>query len=101
MSEFRVTGVFPVSVRPNPSVVGDAIGEFEVGGRVELRRADQVVAHGVLEAIEFLCSPRARFALIFSDTISQYIRTDDVIHSLDATDHVIATNGSASRLAAD
>ncbi|WP_446224021.1 hypothetical protein ACTWPB_01895 [Nocardia sp. IBHARD005] len=77
-----MTGVFAVSYKSNPSVVGYAIGEFEVGAPVELRRADEVIGHGVLQAIEFLCSPGARFSLTFSDAISQHVRTGDVIHSM-------------------
>ncbi|MEU4709311.1 hypothetical protein AB0G00_23030 [Nocardia salmonicida] len=81
MSEFRVTGVFPVSFRPDPFVVGHAIGDFDVGGAVELRRAGEVIAHGFLRAFEIHRSPKGEFSLTFSDEISQHVRVDDVIHS--------------------
>ncbi len=85
MREFRVTGVYPVSFKSNPSVVGETLDNFEIGAAVELRRADEVLATGVLQGIELLC-PGAKVALTFSDAISQYIRAGDVIHAMDATD---------------
>ncbi|MFE1596862.1 hypothetical protein [Nocardia sp. NPDC058705] len=83
MSEFRVTGVYPVSFKANPSVVGDTTDNFTVGAAVELRRADEVLASGVLQAIELLC-PGAKVALTFSDTISQHIRVGDVVYAVEA-----------------
>ncbi|MGW5920874.1 hypothetical protein ACWFPY_17965 [Nocardia fluminea] len=79
MSEFRVTGIFPVSFRPEPFVVGHAIGDFEVGNAVELRRAGEVIAHGVLRAFEFHRSPRGELSFTFSDEISQHVRLGDII----------------------
>ncbi|MFD6106258.1 hypothetical protein ACFWFQ_26755 [Nocardia salmonicida] len=83
MSEFRVTGIFPVSFRPDPFVVGHAVGDFDVGGAVELRRAGEVVASGVLKAFEIYRSPRGKLSLTFSDEISQHVRVGDVIRSVD------------------
>lgn len=83
MSEFRVTGVFPVSFRPDPFVVGHAIGDFDVGGAVELRRAGEVIAHGFLRAFEIHRSPKGESSLTFSDEISQHVRVGDVIRSMD------------------
>ncbi|MEV4206648.1 hypothetical protein [Nocardia salmonicida] len=82
MSEFRVTGIFPVSFRPDPFVVGHAIGNFDVGGAVELRRAGEVIARGVLRAFEIHRSPRGELSFTFSDEISRHVRVDDVIHSI-------------------
>ncbi|MFC9874196.1 hypothetical protein [Nocardia salmonicida] len=77
-----MTGIFPVSFRPDPFVVGHAVGSFDVGGAVELRRAGEVVASGVLEAFEIHRSPRGELSLTFSNEISEHVRIDDVIHSI-------------------
>lgn len=83
MSEFRVTGIFPVSFRPDAFVVGRAIGNFEVGGAVELQRAGKAIAHGVLRAFDIHRSPRGELSFTFSDEISQRVSVGDVIRSMD------------------
>jgi hypothetical protein len=40
VSEFYVEDIFPVSFRPNPFVVGRAVGDFTVGQEVELQKKD-------------------------------------------------------------
>ncbi|MFD3595340.1 hypothetical protein ACFWU5_21665 [Nocardia sp. NPDC058640] len=86
MSEFRVTGVFPVSYKPNPFVTGYAIGDFRQGDHVELRRGDEVIAHGTLQWIEFHRSSRGEYSFTFSDTISQLVQPGDVMHSTSTAD---------------
>ncbi|WP_280343075.1 hypothetical protein [Nocardia neocaledoniensis] len=93
MSEFRVTGVYPVSFGQNPFAVGYATGTFEIGDPVELRRSGEVLTHGTLNAMVIHRSPRGEFSFTFSDDISQQVRTGDVIQSMDMTDYLIATHG--------
>ncbi|MGW0328828.1 hypothetical protein [Nocardia sp. NPDC003183] len=78
-----MTGIFPVSFRPDPFVVGHAIGNFDVGGAVELRRAGKVIARGVLRAFEIRRSPRGELSFAFSDEISQHVSVGDVVRSMD------------------
>ncbi|WP_181701083.1 hypothetical protein [Nocardia sp. GTS18] len=85
MSEFRVTGVYPVSFRPTPFVVGYASGNFDTGDTVELRRAGIPIARGVLQGMHIHLSPRGEYSFFFSDNISEHVRIDDVIHTIDTT----------------
>ncbi|MEV6658655.1 hypothetical protein [Nocardia fluminea] len=78
-----MTGIFPVSFRPDPFVVGRAIGNFEVGGAVELQRASKAIAHGVHRAFDIHRSPRGERSFTFSDEISQRVSVGNVIRSMD------------------
>ncbi|MEV0079286.1 hypothetical protein AB0H58_23020 [Nocardia neocaledoniensis] len=96
MSEFRVTGVFPVSFRRNPFAVGYATGTFDIGDPVELRRSGEVLACGTLDAMVIHRSPRGEFTFIFSDDVAQQVRAGDVIQSMETTDYLIRTHGGAA-----
>ncbi|MGM7647847.1 hypothetical protein ACSVDM_23325 [Nocardia sp. JW2] len=85
MSEFRVTGVYPVSFRPTPFVTGYASGNFATGDTVELRRSGEPITQGVLQGMHIHLSPSGEHSLIFSDSISEQVRVDDVIHTIDTT----------------
>ncbi|MEU4597658.1 hypothetical protein [Nocardia sp. NPDC023988] len=93
MSEFRVTGVYPVSFRPARYVTGYASGNFVTGDTVELRRADSSIARGVLQGMHIHLSPRGEHSLFFSDDISEHVRVDDVIHTVDTTTCPLSGHG--------
>ncbi|NKX89158.1 hypothetical protein [Nocardia coubleae] len=99
MSEFRVTGVYPVSFRPTPFVTGYASGNFAMGDTVELRRASNPIAHGVLQGMHIHLSPRGEHSFFFSGDISEHVRVDDVIHTIDTTTFLLATHGGADLIA--
>ncbi|MFQ6331608.1 hypothetical protein ACLMAL_36560 (plasmid) [Nocardia sp. CWNU-33] len=84
MSEFYVEDIFPVSFRPNPFVVGRAVGDFTVGQEVELQKKDGTTYRGVLEALDFHQPAPDKFSLVFSAEVSSRVEPGDVIHSVPA-----------------
>ncbi|MFD0366248.1 hypothetical protein ACFQZZ_32845 [Nocardia sp. GCM10030253] len=82
MSEFYVEAIFPVSFRPNPFVVGRAVGDFTVGQAVELRRKDGTIYRGVLEALDFHRPAPDKLSLVFSAEVSSQVEPGDVIYSV-------------------
>ncbi|MFB7877476.1 hypothetical protein ACFC06_19685 [Nocardia sp. NPDC056064] len=97
-SEFRVTGVFPVSYQPTPHIVGYVSGTFTVGDPVELRRAGETIAHGVVEWIGFHTSPAGEFSFTLSTRLAGHVQAGDVLHAMDTTEYLIATHGGDSLL---
>ena len=79
MSEFYVEDTFPVSFRPNPFVVGRAVGDFTIGQRVELHKKDGTTYQGILEALDFHQSAPGKFSLVFSAEVSSRIEPGDVV----------------------
>lgn len=83
MSEFHVVGVFSVSFRPRPLVIGKLIGDLDIGQRVELHKKNGLNYYGVLESVEIHQSPSGERSLMFSDEISSHVEPEDVIYSLE------------------
>ncbi len=81
MGEFYVDGVFPVSFRPTPFLVGRVAGNFTVGQQVELRKKDGTSYPGVLESMNVHRSPSGQYSLVFSEGVSLRAEPGDVIHS--------------------
>ncbi|WP_433661094.1 hypothetical protein ACQPW1_02120 [Nocardia sp. CA-128927] len=88
MSEFYVEEIFPVSFRPNPFVVGRAVGDFAVGQEIELRKKDGTTYRGVLEALDFHRPGPEKFSLVFSAEVSSRVEPGDVIYSVPSGQNV-------------
>lgn len=82
MSEFYVEEIFPVSFRPTPFVVGRAVGDFQVGQHITLRKKDGTTYEGVLEALDFHQPAPDKYSLVFSPEVSAQVEPGDVIYSL-------------------
>ncbi|MCU1647065.1 MAG: hypothetical protein JWN03_7340 [Nocardia sp.] len=75
--------VFPVSFRPTPFVVGRAIGEFSIGQRVLLRKADGLVVEGKLVSLDIHQRVPGEFSFVFSEEISERVAAGDVIYAME------------------